>query len=75
MDLNKVFIILTNRNGLLPCPGMNLTELQLYQHGKSLEHCFLLLCVYYPFKLVFYNVIFQWVILASWIRNHSYERI
>lgn len=37
MRLNMDFIILMDRNGLFPCPGLNLTEIQLYQNGKSLE--------------------------------------
>lgn len=40
------FIILMNKNGLLPCPGLNLTKIQLYQNGKSLEQYYLLYHVF-----------------------------
>lgn len=76
MGLDMIFFILLNRNGLLPYPWLNLTKSQLYQKGKSLEHYYLL-CYMFIIPLNYCTVMcfFQWIVLASWIRNHIYEVI
>lgn len=74
MSLDRIFFILMTRDGWLPYPWLNLTESQLYWHGKSLERYYLL-CYVFIIPLNYCTMIFQWIIFASWIRNQSYEGI